>query len=50
MRAGGTHLAILARTLASYLSVSLEGKDLERVSGLLNKQTAKIILSIFKLV
>eukprot|EP00731_Ephydatia_muelleri_P029069 Em0020g713a len=49
VRAGGTHLAILARTLASYLSVSLEGKDLERVSGLLNKQTAKIILSIFKM-
>ena len=48
LRAGGTHLAVVARGLASYLHVALESRDAEKVSRNINEQTTKWILSMFK--
>jgi len=49
LRAGGTHLAVLARSLGAYLNVSLESKDLERATKVISEQTTKWLLTIFKL-
>lgn len=48
LRAGGTHLAVLARSVMSYLNVSLENSDLDKVSKSLNTQTTRALMSVFK--
>ena len=48
LRAGGTHLAVLARSLGAYLHVSLESKDLERAAKVISEQTTKWLLTVFK--
>ena len=48
LRAGGTHLAVLARSVMSYLNVSLESGDLDKVSKSLNMQTTRALMAIFK--
>ena len=48
LRAGGTHLAVLARSVVSYLNVSLESGDLDKVSKSLNMQTTRALMAIFK--
>ena len=48
LRAGGTHLAVLARGIMSYLNVSLESADLDKVSKSLNMQTTRALMAIFK--
>ena len=48
LRAGGTHLAVLARSLGAYLHVSLESKDLERAAKAISEQTTKWLLTVFK--
>ena len=48
LRAGGTHLAVLARSVMLYLNVSLESGDLDKVSKSLNMQTTRALMAIFK--
>ena len=48
LRAGGTHLAVLARSVMSYLNVSLESGDLDKVSKSLTMQTTRALMAIFK--
>ena len=48
LRAGGTHLSVLARGLASYLHVSLDNKEVERIGKLLTEQTTQWILDMMK--
>jgi hypothetical protein len=49
LRAGGTHLSVLARGLASYLHVSLDGKEVDRIGRLLSQQTTRWIVNMMKL-
>ena len=48
LRAGGTHLAVLARSVMAYLNVSLESGDLDKVSKSLTMQTTRALMAIFK--
>ena len=48
LRAGGTHLVVLARSLAAYLMAALDQTDLEKASRTLNQHTTKAIMTIFK--
>lgn len=48
--AGGTHLTVFARSLATHLNVGLTAKDLERVSTQIYEETNKWLLSLFKYV
>jgi hypothetical protein len=49
LRAGGTHLSVLARGLASYLHVSLDSKEVDRIGRVLSQQTTRWILDMMKL-
>lgn len=49
LRAGGTHLVVLARSIAAYLQVALDIGDLDRASRTFNQQTTKALMTIFKL-
>lgn len=48
LRAGGTHLSVLARGLASYLHVSLDSKEVERIGRVLSQQTSQWIINMMK--
>ena len=48
LRAGGTHLSVLARGLASYLHVSLDSKEVDRIGRVLSQQTTRWILDMMK--
>ena len=48
LRAGGTHLAVLARSVMLYLNVSLESGDLDKVSKSVNMQTTRALMALFK--
>ena len=48
LRAGGTHLSVLARGLASYLHVSLDTKEVERIGRVLSQQTTRWIVDMMK--
>jgi hypothetical protein len=49
LHAGGTHLAILARSLSCYLSVALEQKDTDYIAGLLHTHVATNICGLIGL-
>lgn len=48
LRAGGTHLAVLARSVMLYLNVSLESGDMDKVSKSVNMQTTRALMALFK--
>ena len=48
LRAGGTHLVVLARSIAAYLQVALDVGDLDRAARTFNQQTTKTLMTIFK--
>ena len=50
LRAGGTHLAVLARSVAAYLHVALSFQDVDKAARQLSLQTTKAIMSMFKYV
>jgi glutamate/tyrosine decarboxylase-like PLP-dependent enzyme len=47
-RAGGTHIAILARSLAAYLQVALRPKDVEQLLQKITEQTTTWISTLFR--
>lgn len=48
LRAGGTHLSVLARSIASYLHVSLDNKEVDRVSRVLSQHTTRWVMEMMK--
>lgn len=46
LHAGGTHLAVLARGLSSYLSVALEVRDVDAIAGLVHAHVAQSLLAL----
>ena len=46
LHAGGTHLAVLARGIASYLSVALETRDVDHIAGLVHAHVAQCLLQL----
>lgn len=48
LRAGGTHLVVLARSIAAYLQAALDVGDLDRASRTLSQQTTKALMTIFR--
>ncbi len=50
LRAGGTHLAVLARSVAAYLYVALSTVDIDKASRQLSLQTTKALMALFKYV
>lgn len=48
LRAGGTHLVVLARSVGAYLQASLDVGDLDRAARMLNQQTTKALMTIFR--
>ena len=48
LRAGGTHLVVLARSVAAYLHAALDMGDLDKVSRALNQHTTKALMTIFR--
>ena len=49
-RAGGTHIAILARSLMYYLSVALQPKAADQLALKITEQTTKWICALFRCV
>ena len=50
LRAGGTHIAVLARSVAAYLYVALSTADIDKASRQLSLQTTKTLMALFKYV
>ncbi len=48
LRAGGTHLAVLGRSLAAYLYTALETADVDKAAAVISGQTTRLLTSIFK--
>ena len=48
--AGGTHLTVFGRSLATHLSIGLPSRDLERISTQIYEDTNKWLLALFKYV
>ena len=48
--AGGTHLTVFARSLATHLSIGLTTRDLEKLSVQIYEETNNWLLSLFKYV
>jgi len=46
--AGGTHLTVLAQGLATYLTVGLHPKDLEKIAVHIYEETNKWLLFLFQ--
>ena len=46
LHAGGTHLAVLARSLSLYLSVALEPRDVDVLAGTVHAHVANILLTL----
>ena len=46
LHAGGTHLAVLARSLSCYLYVALEQKDIDIIAGMLHTHVSRSIINL----
>ena len=46
LHAGGTHLAVLARGVSSYLSVALDVRDVDSIAGMVHAHVAQSLLTL----
>ena len=46
LQAGGTHLSVLARGLASYLHVALDNRDIDAIANNVHTSTTQCLLHL----